>query len=242
MAKKTRKPTAKPRTAKLPNTQRAKSKTTAKAKTRAKTRARVPQVDHAAWFEGKTFKTDWTSWHFPNWVKWLAPYQKRELSVLEIGSWEGRSALFFLNYLPNCRITCVDTFEGGQEHKAADDAEEELPKIEKHFDLNTAPFKSRIEKIKAPSFEALAALGVAERRFDIAYIDGGHRAFEVYGDGMLTWPLMRKGGLVIFDDYQWEMMPDPLDNPKPGIDAFLKSVKGEYSTVHRKYQIAIRKG
>ena len=58
---------------------------------------------------------------------------------------------------------------------------------------------------------------------------------------MLTWPLMRKGGLVIFDDYQWEMMPDPLDNPKPGIDAFLKVAKGEFRNVHRKYQIAIEK-
>lgn len=207
----------------------------------AKKQARAPKLDVTPWYEGKTFKTDWTSWHFPNWVKWLAPYQKRELEVLEIGSWEGRSALFFLNYLPRCRITCIDTFEGGQEHKAAEDAETELPKIERHFDANTAAFTSRIEKIKAPSVVALADLGVAGRKFDIAYIDGGHRSFEVYSDGMLTWPLMRKGGLVIFDDYQWEMMPDPLDNPKPGIDAFLKVAKGEFRNVHRKYQIAIQK-
>jgi predicted O-methyltransferase YrrM len=224
-----------------------KSKTGRKTKTKARPTAaragkpRAPKLDVAPWYEGKTFKTDWTSWHFPNWAKWLAPYQKRELDVLEIGSWEGRSALFFLNYLPRCKLTCVDTFEGGQEHKAADDAETELPKIEKHFDANTAAFKSRIEKIKAPSWTALADLGVAGRRFDIAYVDGGHRAFEVFSDGMLTWPLMRKGGLVIFDDYQWEMMPDPLDNPKPGIDAFLKAVKGEFRNVHRKYQIAIEK-
>ncbi|MET0444424.1 MAG: class I SAM-dependent methyltransferase [Pseudorhodoplanes sp.] len=208
---------------------------------KAKPQPRVPKLDFAPWYEGKTFKTDWTSWHFPNWVKWLAPYQKRELNVLEIGSWEGRSALFFLNYLPRCKLTCIDTFEGGQEHKAADDAESELPKIERHFDANTAAFTSRIEKIKAPSSEALAGLGVANRRFDIAYIDGGHRAFEVYSDGMLTWPLMRKGALVIFDDYEWEMMPERLDNPKPGIDAFLKSVKGEFRNVHRKYQIAVEK-
>lgn len=209
--------------------------------TKAKTSARIPTPDVTPWYEGKTFKTDWTSWHFPNWVKWLAPYRKRELSVLEIGSWEGRSALFFLNYLPNCKLTCIDTFEGGQEHKAADDAATELPKIEKHFDANTAAFTSRIEKIKAPSSQALAGLGVAGRRFDIAYIDGGHRSYEVFLDGMLTWPLIRKGGLVIFDDYQWDMMPEALDNPKPGIDAFLRVVKGEYRNVHRKYQIAIVK-
>ncbi len=217
-------------------------KTKKRASTRkAKPQPRAPKLDYAPWYEGKTFKTDWTSWHFPNWVKWLAPYQKRELNVLEIGSWEGRSALFFLNFLPRCKLTCIDTFEGGQEHKAADDADTELPKIERNFDANTAAFKARIEKIKAPSAVALAGLGVASRRFDIAYIDGGHRAYEVYGDGVLTWPLMRKGGLVIFDDYQWDMMPEALDNPKPGIDAFLKSMKGKFRPVHRKYQIAIEK-
>jgi hypothetical protein len=58
---------------------------------------------------------------------------------------------------------------------------------------------------------------------------------------MLVWPLMAKGGLVIFDDYQWDMMPEKLDNPKPGIDAFLKAMKDQYRMVHRAYQIAIVK-
>ena len=54
----------------------------------------------ASWYEGKEFATDWTSWHFPNWTKLLNSRRNRALRVLEIGSWEGRSALFFLNYLP----------------------------------------------------------------------------------------------------------------------------------------------
>ena len=48
---------------------------------------------------------------------------------------------------------------------------------------------------------------------------------------MLTWPLMARGGLVIFDDYEWKEMPKPLDNPKPGIDAFLKTIAGQYRVV-----------
>ena len=57
----------------------------------------------------------------------------------------------------------------------------------------------------------------------------------------LTWPLMAPGALVIFDDYQWDMMPVPLDNPKLGIDAFLATFAGQYRVVHHEYQVAIVK-
>ncbi len=199
----------------------------------------------ANWYEGKEFATDWTSWHFPNWTKLLNSRRNRALRVLEIGSWEGRSALFFLNYLPRATLTCVDTFAGGQEHQEAaarDRAEARfLRSIEGRFDRNTSTFKKRIEKIKAPSTAALAELGIRNRRFDLAYVDGGHRAVEAYADGALTWPLMARGGLLLFDDYEWNEMPEPLDNPGSGIDAFLKSIAGQYRLVHKSYQVAIEK-
>ncbi len=199
----------------------------------------------ARWYDGKAFSTDWTSWHFPIWMTLLAPFRNRPARMLEIGSWEGRSALFFLNYLPQVQLTSVDTFAGGQEHQEAaaktpEDAEV-LRGVEGRFDDNTRPFSGRLEKIKASSVDGLIQLGVAERRFDIAYIDGGHRAREVYADSVLTWPLMASGGLVILDDYLWAEMPDPMDNPKPGVDAFLRSIEGQYRMVHNDYQVAIAK-
>ena len=198
-----------------------------------------------SWYEGKAFTTDWTTWKLPHWVKLLAPFRGRRINVLEVGSWEGRSAIFFANYLPRARITCVDTFAGGQEHqeaaaRSAYDARS-LRQVESRFDSNLRAFRRRIEKIKASSADALCALGIRNRRFELAYIDAGHRAVEVYADGSLAWPLMARGGMMIFDDYQWDEMPKRLDNPKPGIDAFLKSIRGQYRVVHRSYQIAIVK-
>lgn len=203
-------------------------------------------VEQAArWYDGKTFRDDWTSWHFPNWLRLLAPYRGRPSRMLEIGSWEGRSALFFLNYLPQMQLTCIDTFAGGQEHQEAAAADEQeavlLRSLERRFDANLGAFMDRLEKIKSPSADALIALALADRRFELAYIDGGHRAREVYADCALTWPLIVSGGLVIIDDYQWSQMPDPMDNPKPGVDAFLKSIEGQYRMVHDDYQIAIAK-
>jgi predicted O-methyltransferase YrrM len=219
-------------------------KTGARLKMRGKT-PRFSQAEAATWYEGKDVTFDWTSWHFPNWVKLLRARRTEKLRVIEIGSWEGRSALFFLNHLPNAKLTCIDTFAGGQEHQeaAARSAKDTrvLRTVEKRFDANTRAFKKRIEKIKSNSTDALVALGIKDRRFDVAYIDGGHRASEVYSDGMLTWPLMARGGLVIFDDYQWDEMPKKMDNPGPGIDAFLKAIDGQYRVVLDSYQIGIVK-
>ncbi len=113
----------------------------------------------ARWYDGKQFHTDWTSWHFPNWMRLLTPFRDRPARMLEIGSWEGRSAIFFLNYLPQVRLTCVDTFAGGQEHQeaAARTAEEAamLAGVEARFDANTSVFSTRLEKVKASSVDGL---------------------------------------------------------------------------------------
>lgn len=199
----------------------------------------------AAWYAGKSFTSDWTSWNFPNWAKLLRHHRGRHIRVLEIGSWEGRSALFFLNFLPRAHLTCIDTFGGGLEHRKhaarSDKMTRILRNVERRFNANTRTFKKRLEKLKARSADALAKLGVEGHRFDVAYIDGGHLAVEAYSDAALTWPLMVRGSIVIFDDYQYNLTDKPMDNPAPGIDAFLASIKGQYLIVHKKYQIVIVK-
>jgi predicted O-methyltransferase YrrM len=202
----------------------------------------LTQLDVAGWFAGKTFGYDWTSGHFPNWAKLLTRYRDRSARVIEIGSWEGRSALFFLNYLPHCRLVCIDTFEGSEEHRAHPEAfASDLPDIERRFDTNLAPFADRLEKIKAPSATALPELAIDGRQFDIAYMDGSHRAADVYSDGVLAWSMLVSGGTMIFDDYEWAYMPEPRSNPKLGIDSFLRAFDGQYRIVHRGFQIALEK-
>lgn len=203
------------------------------------------KAEVASWYEGIDFAVDWTTGHFPNWAKLLKPFRSRRVRMLEIGSWEGRSALFFLNYLPYSRLTCVDTFAGSIEHQqdAARNpqAARFLSDVQRLFDKNTKAFRHRVEKVVMHSADALAELALKHRRYDLAYIDGGHRAVEAYTDSMLTWPLIERGGMVIFDDYLWKDMPDRLDRPQAGIDAFLAAVEGQYRIVHKAYQIAVVK-
>src|ERR1700687_2371395 len=108
-------------------------------------------TDFSEWFASKSFSTDWTSRFFPVWASLLAPRRNEALEVLEIGSWEGRSAIFFLRYLRECRITCIDTFSGSVEHPLVPKWANALPFIEGCFDSNLAEFSGRVEKIKSTS-------------------------------------------------------------------------------------------
>ena len=64
-------------------------------------------------------------------------------NILEIGSYEGRSAIFFLKYFLNSNITCVDTWQGSYEHDNID-----FKQIENNFDHNTSNFQLNYFLIK----------------------------------------------------------------------------------------------
>jgi predicted O-methyltransferase YrrM len=193
------------------------------------------------WEEGRTFSTDWAATHFFDWAVLLKELRPKPLRILEIGSWEGRSALFFLNYLPQSHIVCIDPFEGNAEHHVNPYFADLALKSEAQFDRNLAAHKDRVEKIKGSSTEILPGLAIAGRRFDLAYIDGSHKAADVYRDAALTWTLMAPGGIVVFDDYEWSTSDVDAEPPKPGIDAFLAAHTGQYRELARGYQIAIQK-
>ena len=182
---------------------------------------------------------------FPAWTMLLRRYRDLAPRILEIGSWEGRSALFFLNYLPRSRLVCVDPFGRAGPAEAMTEfginTKNYDPDYEARFDANLAAFHGRFEKMRAMSFAALGELGVEGRRFDIAYIDGSHHTTDVYRDAVLVWPMIVRGGILIFDDYRWGYKPGTSEHPKRGIDSFLRAFEGGYNIVHDAYQIAITK-
>ena len=69
--------------------------------------------------------------------------------ILEIGSWEGRSSCFFLNYFKNSTLNCVDTWEGSEENFI--DGKPDLNLVENNFDKNVAEYRERLIKHKSKS-------------------------------------------------------------------------------------------
>jgi predicted O-methyltransferase YrrM len=200
------------------------------------------RLRYRSWFAAKDFTSDWTSGNFTMWRRVLSPLRQEPLRILEIGSWEGRSATFFLNFFPRSTIVCVDTFGGSEEersvyrHLAA-----QVAGIEARFDRNLAPFGNRVEKIKSHSTSALERLTAQNRRFDLAYIDGGHRRDDVMADSRGVWRLLAPGGVVIWDDYEWGRGLPPEERPQPAIDDFLREHEGRYRLLGRTYQLAIER-
>jgi predicted O-methyltransferase YrrM len=183
----------------------------------------------ALWYEGKSFSTDWTTGHFDSWSAILAHLRDSEVEILEIGSWEGRSAIFFLEFFRFGRLTCIDTFRGNPEHL---DGSFDLSVIEKKFDENTASYGSRVTKIIGRSVQALDRLAQDGRGFDIIYIDGSHQREDVMADTVLAWKTLKPDGFVIWDDYLWGTNMPAASRPGPAIDAFLRLVENEMK-IHR---------
>jgi predicted O-methyltransferase YrrM len=180
---------------------------------------------------GMSYSEDWTSHNFPRWQDMFQEFVGRPgVSVLEIGSFEGRSAEWFLiNVLngPNASITCVDPFDPRS--------------VEARFDHNLRVLNptAKVTKIKLRSDEALPRLKAEE--FDIIYIDGVHVAANVALDALLAWPLLKPNGILLFDDYKWR--PDRPDHLRPplAIDAFLSLIDDKYELVEHGAQVAVRK-
>ncbi len=187
---------------------------------------------------------DWFTHHIPYWLSVFDEYalaSKGKLEAFEIGSWEGLSSYFILQSLPRVELTCVDTWEGADEHKSGYAATEQvLSNIESSFDANLAPFKARLTKYRGTSF---SFFGENSRRneFDLIYVDGSHHCDDVLVDAIKCFQMLKVGGLMIFDDYLWRYYPEAIDNPAAAISAFLRLKKGSYRLVRVYAQLIIEK-
>lgn len=187
----------------------------------------------------KIFRSDWFSYNIPLLKEFLNPLinENTVVQMLEIGSYEGRSTLWFLENIlqhSSSSITCIDTFQGSDEHN-------ELQKIAvfETFVHNIQEYKDKVHILQGKSYDVLKTISSIEI-FDVIYIDGSHYSWNVLEDAILSFSLLKKGGCMIFDDYMWRDITS-LDNPKIGIDAFLQCYKGQYKFCYASYQLAIQK-
>ena len=190
-----------------------------------------------AWFQGKDFTSDWSSSRFPTWASLLADWVEADIRILEIGSWEGRSAVFFLEYFRRSRLTCIDTFEGSPFLRSHPTWGKAVPDSRRRFDFNVAPYGDRVEIFHSHSVPALFSLVQSARLFDLIYIDGSHDQDDVLMDTLLSWRLLADRGILIWDDYNFPV-PRP---PQVAIDTFVKMNAGEIEELHRGSQLIVRK-
>ena len=155
--------------------------------------------------------------------------------ILEIGSYEGRSAIFFLKTFLNSKITCVDTWSGSDEHLNFD-----FIKIEKNFDSNTSEFHSdgRLIKIKNTSNYFFLK---NKKTYDLIYVDGDHSSDQVTEDINNSWNLLNKGGYLVLDDFMWWYYKNLNKNPSTPINNFIIKHISEIKSLKVWHQVIIEK-
>ena len=79
--------------------------------------------------------------------------------------------------------------------------------------------------------------------FDFAYIDGSHTAYDVLQDAILVHPLLKVGGIIIFDDFGWKDPNNlhPTNSPELGITCFYNAYQIFYEPVFQGYQVGMIK-
>lgn len=191
----------------------------------------------------KTFTTNWFSSNIKRFDTYLSQFKnKNNLNFLEIGSFEGRSACWLLDNIltgEECTITCIDTFEGGYEHRNTDI---DLKSIYNVFLNNTKDYGNKVITIKDKSNIALLKPEVREKKYDFIYIDGCHESKEVLEDVVLSWELLKENGVLIFDDYGWgSSIEDVTMKPKIAIESFINCYRKKLEILQVDYQVVLLK-
>lgn len=109
---------------------------------------------------------------------------EKKLNILEIGTFEGMSYLFFEKYLKSDNIFCVDAFE-------VDNLKYNKKKFKyfNFFNMTSDEFFKKEINIK----------------FDIIYVDGSHKANDVFKDLTNSNNYLIVGGILIVDDFLYDL-------------------------------------
>jgi len=205
--------------------------------------------EFASKIKKKSFTYDWFTCNIPVWLYLFKKYnliKRNRLKILEIGSYEGMSALFLLETFPQANITCVDLWGNFSKSTLEKDKQnsyftyQDKMSTEKKFDLNIKPYRKRIKKIRAKSLSFFSKQNESTN-YDLIYIDGSHYVDDVLTDAVLAFNLLKEDGILIFDDYLWKFYSNPNHNPAAAINLFLKLKADSFKIIYVGYQIAIQR-
>jgi spermidine synthase len=189
----------------------------------------------------------WNDDHYKNFEK-IASHFRREqkpIEILEIGTFEGRTAFYLLDNIPNSKVTVIDPDVGlNFRNNFAEWAK----------DNDTSRFNWKCDY----SFPSLLEEYVNGKKYDLIYIDGDHFAPTVLEDAILSWRILKEDGIILFDDFNMKVEDNYFYishkefetykengcmwiHPREGIQSFLNLYKGQYKIFIDNYQIGVQK-
>lgn len=183
---------------------------------------------------------DWFSAYAkPNFEKYLIPLAGQEnLNFLQLGAYTGDASAWLLENVltgKHSYLYDVDTWKGSDEeaHKSIDfnSVLAQYHQVVNRFPL-IRPFQMTTLKFLLTSRTNV---------YDFIYVDADHTAAGVLLDAELSFPLLKSGGIMAFDDYEWGAHLPAFQSPKLGINMFLNRHIWEYELLEHGLQVWIRK-
>lgn len=194
---------------------------------------------------------DWSKVHTKYWEKLFNQRLNTvdPITMVEVGCFEGRSTLFFANYLKHnvqSRLICIDTWAGGEEiEREKLDFNMNIVESNFHNNIDQHPHRDQISVYKEPSEVMLSEfLFDYYRSVDFIYLDGSHTQRDTLVDLTLSLLLIKKGGMIIVDDYLNQMATKIKTlRPQAAVDFVVKSFGNEvkFMTTPESQAVIIRK-
>ena len=194
-------------------------------------------------------------------VQFLPLQTQEEIHILEIGSFEGKSTVWFIENLlnnKNSTISCIDpwvTYDQKNDslnsyHK--DISKKDLSNLTEGYifsdeyetfvkNINETERSPQVNIMKGFSDVLLPNLISNKKKYDIIFIDGNHTAPYVLSDAIMSWKLLKVNGIMIFDDYLWELYKPETLRPKMAVDNFISNYTDYLEVIWTDYRMAIKK-
>ena len=147
---------------------------------------------HQNYLKLKKTTTDYFSINAYYWNTILKKNFKK-FSYLELGSWEGNSALYILKNHSTKKIVCVDPWDKDKIFRKSNKR-----KIFNRFINNLKNFKNRYSYFRMTSDKFFLK---NNKSFDVIYVDGWHSTWQVSKDIKNSWKILNNNGIIICDDY-----------------------------------------
>ncbi len=179
----------------------------------------------------------------PVWKEVLLPLREEINTYLEIGVCEGASMDWAIRNLEITQAFGIDPWvvpRPAMAERVAEQRARAYANLQPHMDSGVLTLIQgysqstlKMWDVNGPPFSL--------DRLDLIYVDGDHRGREAMEDMVLSWPFLRRGGMMVLDDYnkRWQRgRPWSYE----AINGFLMAYECRYEEIHRDPQrIIIRK-
>lgn len=180
-----------------------------------------------------------------DYVKWKTT---RPL-ILEVGTFAGTSIIKMLEHFKQGSAIVIDRWKNypetvnGIETTLTECLEESGVKSVFDENIRMSGLGDRVTVIENDSAMALLNLSARPQRFDFIYIDGSHMLADCLIDLILSFNVLKVGGVCAIDDYLLNTGEglDKLSSPYIAVNKFLEKYGSKIKVLHKRYRVFYEK-